>query len=163
LEAGKVCVVTAGEESFDIVWVACLLMSAFILFCLFVFFYCIIRLDKQLIITMSLNRIKYLFRAAMIISFLPAPVLASSNPIEFKFLGVSVKERAERAIDFVLSIAGAIALLVIIISGIMMIASAGNPDAQQKAKKTLISGLTGLILVICSYIFINFTDSILVR
>ncbi len=99
----------------------------------------------------------------MIISFLPAPVLASSNPIEFKFLGVSVKERAERAIDFVLSIAGAIALLVIIISGIMMIASAGNPDAQQKAKKTLISGLTGLILVICSYIFINFTDSILVR
>lgn len=87
-----------------------------------------------------------------------APALSADNPIEFRFLGVSVQERAERAIEFMLSIAGSLALLAIIFSGIFYMIANGNPNSQTKAKKMLIGSLTGLVLVLLSYSFIYYVD-----
>lgn len=47
-------------------------------------------------------------------------------------------------------IAGAIAVTVIIISGIRYITSAGSPDGVSKAKRSLIGGVIGLVIVIAA-------------
>jgi len=86
---------------------------------------------------------------------------ASENPIEITFLGVSVQERAERLLEFLLSIIGSIAFLFLIGSGIFYITSNGNPDSQNKAKKMLISTLIGLFVVSFSYILIILTNRLL--
>ncbi len=109
---------------------------------------------------MSSNRIKHLFYSAALL-LLPAAALASSNPIEIKFLGVSVKERAERAINFLLGIAAAIALLMLVINGVRLIASNGDPEAKDKAQKAIIGAIAGLILIALSYSFVNLTDELL--
>lgn len=80
---------------------------------------------------------------------------ASANPIEIKIMGVSLQERLGRALEFLLSIAGSIALLMLIGSGIYYVITAGNPDSQAKAKKMMIAVLTGLILILMSYAIIK--------
>lgn len=113
---------------------------------------------------MPLNRIKHLFysSAVALLSF-PAIALASEKPITITFLGVSVKERAQRAINFLLGVAAAIALLMIVINGVRMIASNGDPVAKDKAQKAIIGALAGLILIVLSFTFINLTDELLVE
>jgi hypothetical protein len=56
-----------------------------------------------------------------------------------------------KTIDVLLGFAGALAALFIIISGIQMIASAGNTERQANAKKTLTYAVYGIIIVILSY------------
>lgn len=50
-----------------------------------------------------------------------------------------------------LAVAGGIALIAIIISGIYFITSRGVPDSRNKAKKMLQYALMGLMLVVLSY------------
>jgi TRAP-type C4-dicarboxylate transport system permease small subunit len=94
---------------------------------------------------------------------LPLAAGASANPIEIKILGVSLKERLERGIEFLLSIAGSLALLLLIGSGIYYTITRGDPESQTKAKKMLISSLTGLVLVLLSYAFVYFLDNLLTK
>lgn len=88
---------------------------------------------------------------------------ADGKPIEFKFLGVSIATRAERLLQFLLSITGGLALFLLIASGILYITSLGNPDSEQKAKKMLLSVLTGLIIVLMSYAILLAVDKLLVQ
>jgi len=88
---------------------------------------------------------------------------ASANPIEIKFLGVSIKTIAERILNFLLSLVGSIAFLFLIGSGIYYIISNGNPEAQKKAKRMLLSALEGLLVVSFSYILVAFVDRFLVK
>jgi len=103
--------------------------------------------------------------SAMVLVLASPSVFAttSPNPIEVKILGVSLKERLGRAIEFLLSITGAIALLFVIASGVFFIASNGNPDSQKKAKGMLVGSLVGLMLVLFSFAFISLTDYFLVQ
>lgn len=66
-------------------------------------------------------------------------------------------------IKFLLSVAGGIALFVLIVSGIMYIMSAGSPDSKNNAKKTLMSALVGLFLVLISYAIVVVLDDIFVK
>ena len=60
-----------------------------------------------------------------------------------------------RIIDWVLGIAGAIALLFLIIGGVRYIISAGNPTQTEGAKKTIIYALVGLVVIILAYVLIK--------
>ena len=112
---------------------------------------------------MSLSKIKYyFFSAAVSLLFFSSVNAAANKPIEIKFLGVSVQERATRAIEFLLSLAGGITLLLVIVSGIFFMVSMGNPEAQKKAKGMLIGTLTGLVVILFSYSFIYYADRFLV-
>ncbi|MBR2586964.1 hypothetical protein IKE71_01160 [Candidatus Saccharibacteria bacterium] len=51
---------------------------------------------------------------------------------------------------------GIIAVVMIIISGIQMTSSAGNPSAVAKAKATLVAAIVGLAIVILAYAIVNF-------
>lgn len=92
-----------------------------------------------------------------------AVCLAANNPIQITFLGVSVQERAERLLEFLLDTAASLALLFLIGSGIYYTVSAGSPDAQQKAKKMLVAALEGLFVILLSYALLALINRLLVE
>ncbi len=49
---------------------------------------------------------------------------------------------------FALMLAGSLAVIFIVIGGIQLSMSAGNPQGQEKAKKTITNAIGGLILAI---------------
>lgn len=86
---------------------------------------------------------------------------SSAHGAEFIWNGRSVNDRVEDLIDFLLRIAGGLALFMLIVSGITYAFSSGSPEIGTKAKKIFISALMGLILVILSYSFLAFMDQLL--
>ena len=110
---------------------------------------------------MSFWRIKNIFLLAAVSFFNADFCLASENPIEIRILGVSLKTITERILDFLLGIAGGIALLFLVGSGILYVASNGNPDAQNKAKRMLIYAIAGLLVIILSYSLIVVVNNLL--
>lgn len=113
---------------------------------------------------MSCKRIKYLFSTVIIFLLsTPASAADTTKPLEIKFLGVNIKERATRAIEFLLSVAGTVALLMLIVGGIFYMISTGNPDSQQKAKRVVIGALTGLIVILMSFSLIALVDNFLAK
>ena len=59
-------------------------------------------------------------------------------------------------INIVLYLVGAIALLMLVYGGFMYIISGGNEDTIEKAKKILTYAIVGVVVVIISYVVVNF-------
>ena len=59
-------------------------------------------------------------------------------------------------INYILYVAGILAVVMIIVSVLKMTMSAGDAGAVQKAKNTLIYSVIGLIIVILAYAIVNF-------
>lgn len=54
---------------------------------------------------------------------------------------------ANNVLNWLLIIANGIIVIMIIISGVMYVTSAGNPQRAEQAKKTLVGAIVGLIIV----------------
>ncbi len=67
------------------------------------------------------------------------------------FLDKPVVDIFRDAANWLLSIAGGLALLMLIIGGIWYIFSGSNPDNQEKAKKIITYALVGMALILISY------------
>ncbi|HCW32796.1 MAG: hypothetical protein UT36_C0006G0042 [Candidatus Peregrinibacteria bacterium GW2011_GWF2_39_17] len=63
-------------------------------------------------------------------------------------------------INFVTRIIGAIAMIMLILGGLMMIVSEGDDTRLQKGKGLLETAIFGLIIVMFSYIIVRFVQSI---
>jgi len=61
-----------------------------------------------------------------------------------------------KAIQFVLAFLGVVAVVVIIIGGFMWMTAGGDTEKVGKAKKTLIQGLIGLIIILLAYAIASF-------
>jgi hypothetical protein len=59
-------------------------------------------------------------------------------------------------LQVVLSIAGAIAFLVIVLGGLYYVISQGNPQATEKAKDTILYALIGLVVCVSAFAIIEF-------
>ena len=59
-------------------------------------------------------------------------------------------------INFFLYVGGIVAVVMIIVSGIQMTTSAGDPGAVKKAKNTLTWSIVGLLIMILAYAIVNF-------
>ena len=53
-------------------------------------------------------------------------------------------------------LAGLIALVYLIVGGYQYITSSGNPDAAEAAKGTIVNSIIGLIIVLTSFLLVNF-------
>ena len=60
-----------------------------------------------------------------------------------------------RIISLLLFVAGALAVLFIIIGGYQYITAAGNEEQSEKGKKTLINAIIGVVVIILAYVIIN--------
>jgi len=77
--------------------------------------------------------------------------------------GKSANDIVLDILKFLLSIAGSITLLMLIISGISYIISRGDPEAKKKAGKNLVSATAGLFLVMISYALIVVLNQIFAK
>ncbi len=62
--------------------------------------------------------------------------------------------------EFLLTIAGGLALFVLILGGVYYMVSGSNPDGQTKAKKVVTYTVIGLAIILISYIIIMVVESI---
>jgi hypothetical protein len=72
---------------------------------------------------------------------------AGSSPI-YSLLGA--------AINYLLALIGAVAVLAIVVSGIQYITSQGEPDALKKAKDRITNAVVGLILLSLTFAIMRF-------
>lgn len=56
-----------------------------------------------------------------------------------------------RIINIIMSILGIIAVVIILVGGFMWMTAAGNEERVGKAKKVLVAGVIGLLIVIAAY------------
>ena len=70
--------------------------------------------------------------------------------------GVNAEMDATGVINYFLYAGGIIAVIMIIVAGVQMTASAGDAGAVAKAKKTMTFAIIGLIIMILAYAIINF-------
>ena len=89
--------------------------------------------------------------------FVPAPIPpppcdlnAKSCPTAFGDISTDPAGFISRVFGILLSLAGGIALLLIIISGYRLMASQGNPEKVQAAREQLTSAIVGLLFIIFS-------------
>jgi len=108
-----------------------------------------------------MKKLKKLFSAAVYGSLLaPALALAQFNvgdapegvPDDLGAEGVS--DVLFRVINFALGILAALAILVIIISGILYITSGGDEDRIERAKTYLIFAIVGLVVALLGYVIV---------
>ena len=69
---------------------------------------------------------------------------------------VDTNQALQNVISWILGIAGMLAVVMIIVSGIQMTTSAGNPGAVTKAKNTLTWSIVGLVIVVMAYAIVSF-------
>lgn len=83
--------------------------------------------------------------------------ISLENPISFSSLG----DLYGSIVTFVLSLVGAVAVIILIISGIMWITAAGNEERITSAKRMATAAVIGLIVVLASYAIISLVTSFL--
>jgi len=57
--------------------------------------------------------------------------------------------------NYIVGIIGSVAVLIIIISGIQMVTSAGNPDGIKAGKKRLVTAITSLFVLVAMRVILN--------
>ena len=67
----------------------------------------------------------------------------------------SVNQLIKTVINWLLTIAFAIAVLFLIIGGFQYITSAGNEEAAEKGKGTAVNALIGIVIIVLSYVIVN--------
>lgn len=76
----------------------------------------------------------------------PTPVMKNADLIKIIFT----------TIQYVLAFLGVVALVVIIIGGFMWMTAGGNEEKVGKAKKVLIQGLIGLVIILLAFAIASF-------
>ena len=66
-------------------------------------------------------------------------------------------------IRIALYVAGAIAVLFLIIGGYMYLTSAGNEEQAEKGRKTVTNSLIGIVIIILSYVIVNVITNLVTR
>jgi len=112
---------------------------------------------------------KYLLAALLtLVLVAPTVVLAQTNNWEMgltQFQGQTglgnqdLPTTIGKIVNIVLSFLGLIAVVIIIIGGFMWMTSGGNEEKIGAAKKLMINGIIGLLIIVVSYAAANFIVS----
>jgi heme/copper-type cytochrome/quinol oxidase subunit 2 len=118
---------------------------------------------------------KKLFKNIIVITmvvFLLAPVLAipaSAQNLGIEFasnLGLQnsaqsdPRDMAVDIVKYLMTFLGIIAVVVILLGGFKWMTAAGNEDKVAEAKKLIIAGVIGLIIILASFAIVQFVVSI---
>ena len=61
----------------------------------------------------------------------------------------------QNVIDIILIVAGALAVIYLIYSGILYITAAGNPDSAKKGQQGIINAVIGIVIIVAAYFIIG--------
>jgi len=67
----------------------------------------------------------------------------------------SLSDLIVRVVDILLTFAGVVAIVFVIIGGYQYVVSGGNEETAEKGKKTLINAIIGIVVVVLAYTIIN--------
>ena len=81
---------------------------------------------------------------------------SAKDKIRDAFPDTKISENPERIINTFLYIGGIVAVVMMIVAGIQMTTSAGDPGAVKKAKNTMTYAIVGLVVMILAYAIVNF-------
>ncbi|MEA1963381.1 MAG: hypothetical protein U9M94_04055 [Patescibacteria group bacterium] len=70
------------------------------------------------------------------------------------------KEMAVSIVRYLMTFLGIIAVVIILLGGFKWMTAAGNEDKLAEAKKLIIAGIIGLIIILCAYAIVNFVIGI---
>lgn len=73
-----------------------------------------------------------------------------------------VRVRIVNLLQQVLNFLALVAVIVIIIAGIRLILSQGEDEAKDKAKKTIIYVVAGLVVILLAKVIVNFVTSLII-
>lgn len=82
---------------------------------------------------------------------IPGPTAADESSIRQVILNV---------LNFVLNFLALVAVVVIVIAGIRLIISQGEEEPREKAKKTIIYVVAGLIVILLAKVIVNFATNV---
>ncbi len=110
-----------------------------------------------------MNNFKYVFFYLALFFMHRSEVLASTPVVVVSNPGGSsnLSELVENVLSWVLSVAGSIALLMLVVGGIMYITSAGDEQKIAVSKKIITWTILGLVIILASYSIIVALDKIL--
>lgn len=97
-----------------------------------------------------MRSIKRLATASLLLAVVPATAYAQAvlnDPLG----NVPITTIIGRVIKALLGLSGAVALLVFVWSGILMILAGGNPERIKKAKDSLVWATIGLVVIFTAY------------
>jgi len=109
------------------------------------------------------NNLKYIF-SCFIVFFVETNIILAAGPpvtVTNPSGSSSVSELVGKVLEWVLGIAGSIALFMLIIGGTMYITSTGDEQKIATAKKIINWTLIGLVIILTSYSIIAILDNIL--
>lgn len=66
-----------------------------------------------------------------------------------------VPSMVDQVISIILMIAGALAVIYLIYSGILYITAAGNPDSAKKGQQGIINAVIGIVIIILAYVILK--------
>ena len=62
---------------------------------------------------------------------------------------------ANNAIDVLTLVAGIVAVIYLIYSGILYLTAAGNPDAAKKGQQGIVNAVIGIIVIVLAYVIVT--------
>lgn len=91
-------------------------------------------------------------------NFLTQPFNATSSGGD-----VNMPALVGNIVDILLFVAGALAIIYLIYSGILYISAAGNPDAAKKGQQGVLNAVIGIIIIVLAFFIaravVNYTTS----
>jgi hypothetical protein len=100
-----------------------------------------------------------LHNKGVIEKLLPSCVFEADVSGDCRHINVFIKVGIDIA-DYILSIVGALALVVFIYGGILMIISEGSSDRVQQGKNAMVAAFIGLIIIFGAYILVKFVAGV---
>lgn len=88
---------------------------------------------------------------------LPQPPCSALNGVRCDTVGAN--DLIVKIINILLAVAFLVAVLFLIIGGFRYIASAGNEEAAEKGRNTIINALIGIVVIILSYVIVRVVSS----
>jgi hypothetical protein len=110
---------------------------------------------------------KFYFKAVILITIINISTMnadaASTITVVTKKVGIdNLNILAGNVLKFILSIAGGIALVVIIVGSVKYITATGDEQSISSAKKTISWAIFGLILILLAYVLSSIIYSLLI-
>lgn len=96
-----------------------------------------------------------------VLGLLPASVFAADLPVVSPVDAtgdLSIESVLTTVIYWILGLSGGIAVLFLILGGLQYVASSGNKDRAEAAKKTILYAVIGLIVIALSFVIVAFVS-----
>jgi hypothetical protein len=100
-----------------------------------------------------------LFLAPLSAVALQLPNCTSLNGVNCT-AGTSITGLITTIINWMLVLAGLIAVFFLVVGGFRYIAAGGNEEAAEKGKSTVINAIIGIVIIVLSYVIVNVVSNL---